>query len=591
MQKKLLLVASILFGTVAYSQDTEFTASNTFTLGDSLSMYVVDSAAVSYAAITGEDVIWDYSTLTGYEGPARMMKVLDPSNTPNASKFADAAKALDIPGVLTLYTSDDETGQNSHGVVFQDPKYGELVGAFNTIPSYEFPFGYSSPAFYNGNVTGTLSFDFNGTPINNATMAGSLTSIVDGVGTLKLTNNDYNNVVRYKVVDTLNATVSGLDVKMISTQYAYYSFELSNLPIFMYTNISYGLVGAAQPISEYTVVLSYENPAVEIEGPHFTSSNTPIIGDNLTLYVVDSAAVNYEAVIGSGVEWDYSQLNGYDSESRIAEVVNPANTPNAAKFTQSEKALVYEDILTMYITEDANGRKTQGVVFNDPTFDEVVGTFDNAHVYNYPFGYGSPIYSNNVAGTVSFELNGNQITDAPTEAVLHSEIDGIGTLKLALNDYENVIRYKLVDTIEVNLMGNEVLMIGTQFTYFDLETSNLPIFIHANFIYKIKGNSNNISNYSVVLSYENPAEVGLSTVEMDQTKVYPNPTQNTLNIQLPSTITSANVTITDASGRNVYNAELTGNTQSIDVSSLNQGLYFVQINNGEISTTKKVIIK
>ena len=134
-------------------------------------------------------------------------------------------------------------------------------------------------------------------------------------------------------------------------------------------------------------------------------------------------------------------------------------------------------------------------------------------------------------------------------------------------------------------------MIGTQYTYFHLETSNLPIFIHANFVYKLKGNSGVITDYSVVLSYENPAEVGLSTEEMDMTKVYPNPTQHTLNIQLPSSINSANVIITDASGRNVYNAELTGNTQSIDVSSLNQGLYFVKINNGAMSTTKKVMIK
>lgn len=86
------------------------------------------------------------------------------------------------------------------------------------------------------------------------------------------------------------------------------------------------------------------------------------------------------------------------------------------------------------------------------------------------------------------------------------------------------------------------------------------------------------------------------TVDISQEKttatfnVYPNPvTGDQLQIQLPEGFSSANMQVLDASGRKVLDATVTGQSTQLDIASLPQGLYYIQLLQDEQLTTSTFI--
>ena len=75
-----------------------------------------------------------------------------------------------------------------------------------------------------------------------------------------------------------------------------------------------------------------------------------------------------------------------------------------------------------------------------------------------------------------------------------------------------------------------------------------------------------------------------------QMKIYPNPAGSWLTIQLSSSATGQ-ATIYDVIGKTVVQTELQNSRQTIDVSGLPEGLYFVRLTVGNKSVTKKIIIQ
>jgi hypothetical protein len=74
-------------------------------------------------------------------------------------------------------------------------------------------------------------------------------------------------------------------------------------------------------------------------------------------------------------------------------------------------------------------------------------------------------------------------------------------------------------------------------------------------------------------------------------KVYPNPAENNFTVEFNKT-TSGSIRIIDLSGKEVLNTSITAINQSIDCSSLKNGLYVVQIEaDGVLSSQKLNIIK
>ncbi|PCJ66943.1 MAG: hypothetical protein COA58_05685 [Bacteroidetes bacterium] len=71
------------------------------------------------------------------------------------------------------------------------------------------------------------------------------------------------------------------------------------------------------------------------------------------------------------------------------------------------------------------------------------------------------------------------------------------------------------------------------------------------------------------------------TIERSDLKVYPNPTTNILNVDLPDFIMSFDYSITSISGQQIGTSSST--TKSIDVSGLSNGVYFMEIVSNDVS--------
>lgn len=85
--------------------------------------------------------------------------------------------------------------------------------------------------------------------------------------------------------------------------------------------------------------------------------------------------------------------------------------------------------------------------------------------------------------------------------------------------------------------------------------------------------------------------IGINNLLSKGIKIYPNPVKNQLTISgLPKgSITT--ISITDIIGKTVYISTVKDETETINVSGLNKGIYLIKISQGEQSVTKKIIVE
>jgi hypothetical protein len=88
----------------------------------------------------------------------------------------------------------------------------------------------------------------------------------------------------------------------------------------------------------------------------------------------------------------------------------------------------------------------------------------------------------------------------------------------------------------------------------------------------------------------------LSTTVVSQGNynIYPNPSSGILNIEMPQSFSNALITITDATGRTVYEQSINNNSSNLatlQIQHLQSGLYILSINTGASKVTSKLMIQ
>jgi hypothetical protein len=319
-----------------------------------------------------------------------------------------------------------------------------------------------------------------------------------------------------------------------------------------------------------------------------TLANEYAIGEFSDMHLVDSFANNLDAVTGIGVTWDYSDLLGYPGEARLVEVLDATTQPDYSSFPGSTKAIKIGSSITTYFTSDATSRTSQGFKFTEPTLGDVYATFssDPLTMVTYDFGYGSSL-TDSYAGNIDFSYNGFPVNEALTGEA-YAWVDGTGTMLFPGGvSVSNVIRYKSIDTslTTVPLLG-AVELIREQYEYYDLATQNLPIFIHSNVVMRPPGGSA-LADLSIVLSKYEANYTAVGSIQNNDFTVSPNPTLNGIKINGEFT-SDANGEIKDASGKTVKSFNVL-NGMNIDLSSLEQGVYFLHVSSNGISTIKSIV--
>ena len=95
-------------------------------------------------------------------------------------------------------------------------------------------------------------------------------------------------------------------------------------------------------------------------------------------------------------------------------------------------------------------------------------------------------------------------------------------------------------------------------------------------------------NTMALQSANTNAAASLETVK-EGTNVYPNPVADRLIIKVDRLQESAMVKVYNINGAVIISARLTNTIQSIPVQTLTAGIYYVQVINGTVLTTKKIV--
>ena len=322
MKKHLLIAAGLFTSAFSFSQ---FTQSDEPTIGSGSTLYVIDSMAPDYSAVTGAGVEWDYSTYGGYSGESRNLTVLDPSSTTYASDYPSSTSALDIENFLVTYTSSTSTERTGHGFVYTDGDIGDVVVVFDTDQAiqYEYPFALGDN--FTDAFEGTATFNV-GAP-QTSPAAGTLTATVDGEGTLKLADgNDFTNVLRYKLSDQTEVSNVPLigNVTLTRTQYEYYDLANGLLPIFVHTHVEIAELGtefdlvmsAVEPSNTVSLeenmlsnAVVYPNPASDVINISLTNELT-----NTEVSIVDAMG---RVVLSQSMDTDFVSLDVAKLENGI----------------------------------------------------------------------------------------------------------------------------------------------------------------------------------------------------------------------------------------------------------------------------------
>ncbi len=232
-------------------------------LGQNNQLFMCDSLTDPLNSVTGTGVVWDYSQIAGFSGQTKVIEILDPATTANAASFPSSTKTFSIQGSITNYFNSSATERVSQGFVFEEPSFGTVLATFDTDAQTTVQYPFANGDAFEDAFSGQLSFTFNGIP-QNPTCTGNSYASIDGSGTLKLPSaTNLNNVIRYKIVDTLFTQVVfvvPLDIELIRTQYEYYDYANGSLPVFIHSSVIIQQAGATTPLLEQSVVLSAVEP-------------------------------------------------------------------------------------------------------------------------------------------------------------------------------------------------------------------------------------------------------------------------------------------------------------------------------------------
>lgn len=321
-----------------------------------------------------------------------------------------------------------------------------------------------------------------------------------------------------------------------------------------------------------------------------TQANEPTIGETQDMFLCDSFANTYAGTTGASVTWDYSLLEKYAGLIRTVTIEDATTAPNAASFPTSTKTIKVENSLTTYFNSTSTERVSQGFVFNEPSFGELVAVFDTDEekLVEYPFSNGSSL-SDDYAGTLYFEFNGLPMSPVAAGSC-QAWIDGQGTLLMPDGStILDAIRYKMIDTSTTNIqLFGDLEIVRTQYEYYDITNSNLPVLTLSRLLIQQPGGGLPLADNSIVLSSVSPTgNVGLFTNDLISFETYPNPTSG--NVTLKGDFDAdATAAVYDQSGRLLITQKAI-NGSSIDLSNFNTGMYLLKVTSNGASGTKTIV--
>lgn len=311
------------------------------------------------------------------------------------------------------------------------------------------------------------------------------------------------------------------------------------------------------------------------------SFNEPKPGDVETTYRMDTSAYTSglpNSVSGNNVVWNFTNLKGMEP-AFTSNYLSAASVTSAASYTNCN--LVQESGGAYTYFKSATTPTTQTELLGINVYS-LAATFTNTGIIaKYPINFGSTS-SDNLSGTFTSTVSGT------CSGTINTTADGAGTLNLPGNiTLTNVLRVKSSQTVVLTATFVPVATLKqTLYNYYHASQKFPVLSVSYDYLTSIF-----ISNPTVngsVMGSTNYFVVGINeiTLESNAVKLYPNPSQGELNIDLQNGLNLLQCKIYNQLGELVL---LSKAEHRVNISNLNAGLYSIEVLTDKGVLRKKIV--
>ena len=317
--------------------------------------------------------------------------------------------------------------------------------------------------------------------------------------------------------------------------------------------------------------------------------------ENTEIYLNEENLSDYSFTCGSGVISDRFELRFFKNNAPIVQNEIPAQSvfeDNQFEFAIPQNAFVENDLndeIVSFTATTANGENlpawlnfdSETLKFSGQASNDDVGIIEiKVKVADKMGATASQIFSITVVNTNDAPILENEIPDMETN------ISELYTYTIPENTFTDVdLGDKL--TYSANLEdGNQL----PEWLYFNSETNTFSGIPAISEVLNIKVTASDIlgAEASDIFKLTINGTSNISNANDFEFRIYPNPAEDYVNIiSAYDNFKGLNMKITDVSGKLILIKNITSNKTEINISKLNQGIYFVEImNDSEIFRTK-----
>jgi len=304
-------------------------------------------------------------------------------------------------------------------------------------------------------------------------------------------------------------------------------------------------------------LLAFISSAQTLAGSAF-----PAAGSTFSLTLCDTNVA--PGIGGIGTTWNFASLTSADS-TQADMFMTPASTPYGSLFPTADIA-VHETIGTStnyYIYYKNTGSCYQRIANVQP---DTVTYSDPANEYPYPLSEGSTFSDTYYAAYDATIMSGG----------LSVFSDGSGTLTLPTGTYTNVIRFIATRVEHDTVGGLEVVLTQQFYNWYQTDVYYPILSISTTNINYGAGSFNKKS-----VGYRAGSTTGVAQVNKNNGfTIFPNPATDEIQLTVAD-VAPRSVEVMSITGASCINTTMTGNTTSINISALPNGMYIVKTSMGE----------
>lgn len=324
--------------------------------------------------------------------------------------------------------------------------------------------------------------------------------------------------------------------------------------------------------------IAFSQPTITYNG------NCPQIGDVFFQSYFDEQVDPGPS--GENQNWVFSTIN--ISETGVYEAMDPSETPFGNIFTESNIAFhINNQESYNYEYNTSTESVNYGTGFNSK--DQLIIHYSNpSTLMIFPFSYNNT-FSDTYFGSYTFE--GLETHESGTSNVI---ADGWGSITTPNATYNNVLRVKTEREHIDSVFMEDMFLYATNINYTDYAwyAPNLKSPVFAITLSNCTGVCDTVGYYTT-----STQQVVNIEDNIEDFKVYPNPASDKILVSfITNRINKISISIVDLMGREIMQYQkdvISSGLQSFDLplNTLENGLYFVKIDNGNSTSSKKIIVR